>query len=326
MKQTASGDITCVVCGGRSVHPLFDGKDRLHHLAGNFRLHRCGDCGLAFVHPFLDQETLGRYYPEHYYSYSDSDQLEKEEFTNGNKLAFYLRHPLKAANCVLYSKILGQNRDLPAASGMNVLDVGCGDGKYLLEKRKSGADCFGVDISPKALARLRQKDPSIVTHCGHLWDAAFPADHFDVINFSHVLEHVTDIRRLLGEAKRVLKKDGRLRVQVPNMASLTRVLFGPCWMGLDVPRHVYVFSGHNLKALFRKTGFTIEKSRTLENSYSVLGSSVYVWNELSGKKHELEDLAHFWDSEWAKLALFPYAFIVNALGVGDVVEFIVRKN
>ncbi len=316
----------CKICGGSRFRFLYEGKDRLHFLEGEFRLYRCEDCGLIFIHPFLNQQDLARYYPEDYYSYSDSEKLNDEASVTRNKLIFYLKHPIRAANCILYSKILKHNRNLPCSAGQNILDIGCGDGRFLLEKKASGCRCFGVDISSQALQKLCLKEPQIITHCGNLWDAGFQNDFFDGINICNVMEHVYELDQLLIEARRLLKKSGRLRILVPNSTSLTYALFGRFWLALDVPRHVYVFSTANLKRLFERHGFEIVNYRTPENSYDVLGSIIYIFNSLFGKKYLMSRLSHVWDSEWLKLIFFPYAFFVNIFKIGDTVEFILKKQ
>ena len=58
----------------------------------------------------------------------------------------------------------------------------------------------------------------------------------------------------------------------------------------------------------------------------MLGSSIYVFNALFGRKYELGKLSRVWDSEWLKLLLFPYALVVNVLRIGDAVDFILEKK
>ncbi|HTL70030.1 MAG TPA: class I SAM-dependent methyltransferase [Candidatus Eisenbacteria bacterium] len=313
----------CVVCGGREARFLFKGEDRLYFLKGSFDLYRCAGCGLVFVHPPLDESGLAGYYPGDYYSYADSEKVSSGPPAPKKS---YLFRPFAALNALFYSKILRQNADLPADRGSRVLDIGCGDGRYLLEKRKSGAVCFGVDIGAEGLHRLNRRDPEITTFCGNVWDAKLPADYFDVVNLCHVLEHVVEAGRLADEIRRVLKPSGRLRAQVPNFASLTAKLFGPHWMGLDVPRHVRVFSRKNLRNFFASHGFEVVSSRTIENSFGVIGSSVYLGNTLFKKRRRLMEMASFWDNEIVKALFIPYALLVQGFGIGDSVEFILKKK
>ncbi len=173
----------CKICNGRKLRLLFQGRDRLHFIPGAFEIWRCGDCGLLFLNPCPDGETLGRYYPaDEYYSYSDSERIEAKPLSRRQKVLFYLKHPLKALNTLIYSKWLGQNRDVEVQSGMRVLDIGCGDGRYLLQKREKGAQCYGVDIGEKGLAALKRTAPDIRLHCGNVWDARWPDASFDLVN------------------------------------------------------------------------------------------------------------------------------------------------
>jgi SAM-dependent methyltransferase len=237
-----------------------------------------------------------------------------------------LKHPLRALNGLLYSKLLSQNKDLKVAPGSRILDIGCGDGRYLLEKRSLGCICFGNDISLEALRRLRENAPDIETRCGDLWEVHYPEKYFDAINMSHVLEHVGEIDKLLIELRRIVKDSGLLRIQIPNAASLTCAIFGKCWIALDVPRHVYVFSLTNLKKFFSDAGFEIVSSRTIENSFSVIGSFFYVFNALFKKKFELLHCERIWNNEVLKLLLFPYSLVVNLCKVGDTAEFVLKKK
>ena len=74
-----------------------------------------------------------------------------------------------------------------------------------------------------------------------------------------MLEHISKIRELMGELKRLLKKDGRLIVAVPNCNSLDAKIYGKHWAAYDVPRHLYHFTPENIQRLFEETGMQIEK-------------------------------------------------------------------
>lgn len=52
-------------------------------------------------------------------------------------------------------------------------------------------------------------------------DIQYPANHFDVIYCSHVLEHVPDDKRAMRELRRVLKPEGWAILQVPITADET---------------------------------------------------------------------------------------------------------
>ncbi|MEI7752699.1 MAG: class I SAM-dependent methyltransferase [Candidatus Omnitrophota bacterium] len=218
------------------------------------------------------------------------------------------------------------NRELPVGPKTRILDIGCGDGRYLLERRTLGCECYGNDICEAALTRLKKAAPETDVRCGNLWEVDYTEKSFDVINLSNVMEHVKEINQLLAEARRIVKDDGLLRIQVPNAASLTFAIFRKHWMPLEVPRHVYVFSLKNLKRLFESAGFEVISSRTVEGSFTVLASVFFVLSTVVNKKIELMRYERIWNSEILKLIIFPYALIVNLLRLGDMAEFILKKS
>jgi len=316
-----ASDRTCKICGGRDLRFLFKNRDRMHHLPGEFDFYRCRSCGLVVYEPLLGNTELAGYYPKDYYSY---EAAEKGGKGGRRSRGYYLQHPFRAANALFYSKILGQNRDAFFRPGEKVLDVGCGDGSYLLQPNKKDCALYGVDIDADALNRLKASGVSV--YCGNLWEAGFSEGFFDHIHLSHVAEHVPEADRLMSEVGHILRADGRARLQIPNTASLTRILFGPFWIHWDAPRHIYGFSKHNFARLCRVSGLEIESSRTLENSFSILGSFFYLFNRMSGKKLKLGRGASFWDNEILKILLFPYCFLVNLFGAGDTVEFVLKRT
>lgn len=316
----------CKVCGREEAKFLFETTDRIYGLPGLFKVLRCSTCGLIRLKPALTEKELELYYPANYYAYENSEPMDFKRL-GGNKYLYYLRHPVRGLNALFYSKVLGQNKDLPVFPGCRVLDVGCGEGRYLLEKRKTGSACFGVDINADALDRLRRSDPGIEIFCGNLWDAGYPSDYFDVINISHVLEHIPSFEKFLPELWRILKTNGRIRLVLPIVDALSPLLWGKIWIGfLDIPRHVFIYSVKNLKILLSKYGLKIVRWRTIENSYSMIGGCLSLWGALQHRTVDLMKSRRIWNSECLKLLFVPYALLVNWLRIGDMVEFILTKG
>jgi len=109
--------------------------------------------------------------------------------------------------------------------GERVLDLGCGAGRFVAALRDAGAEPVGVELAEAALERARRNvrgaDLRLVAP-----DGSLPLGHgeVDVVWCSEVLEHVPDTIALLTEARRVLKRGGRLLVTVPDHGRLKRTL------------------------------------------------------------------------------------------------------
>ena len=79
-------------------------------------------------------------------------------------------------------------------SGARVLDVGCGTGFYVRQWRAAGvADITGVDISPSAVERLRERFPAARFDVADAGDGlTHVGKDFDAVSMFDVVYHVMD--------------------------------------------------------------------------------------------------------------------------------------
>lgn len=100
----------------------------------------------------------------------------------------------------------------------NVLDGGCGPGRYILWNKKSGAHFVGIDQEP-FFAKETAETADLVQ--GYLHYMPFAHDTFDHIMCLDVLEHMAlgDIEKFLETASRILKKHGRLFIYTNSVES-----------------------------------------------------------------------------------------------------------
>ena len=101
----------------------------------------------------------------------------------------------------------------PVKAGMDVLDIGCGTGAHLKLYQQEKCNVFGIDLS-NAMIKIAEKKLGSNANL-KLCDATesgFEDDKFDLILSSTVLHEMNQQMRfdVLNEAKRVLKKDGRI--------------------------------------------------------------------------------------------------------------------
>lgn len=101
------------------------------------------------------------------------------------------------------------------ASGMRVLDVGCGGGALLDLYRHRGCEVTGVDLSPAMLTRARKRlgeDANLQT-CDAT-QLPFADASFDLVTTMLVLHEMSDDSRAsaVAEMRRVLAPDGHVLV------------------------------------------------------------------------------------------------------------------
>jgi ubiquinone/menaquinone biosynthesis C-methylase UbiE len=100
--------------------------------------------------------------------------------------------------------------DLAALTGDEpVLDLGCGNGLYLreLDGRAHRASVIGMDLSAGMLPAARAQSPAPLL-AGDAQRLPFRADSFGCVLVMHMLYHVPDQDRALGEVRRVLRPGG----------------------------------------------------------------------------------------------------------------------
>lgn len=102
--------------------------------------------------------------------------------------------------------------------GKKVLEIGVGQGTDLAQFAKSGAECYGVDITDNHLA-LTQRNFMLRGKRVQLWKAdatrlPFENNYFDCVYSFGVLHHVPESEHVFSEVYRVLKPDGHFMIAV----------------------------------------------------------------------------------------------------------------
>ncbi len=160
---------------------------------------------------------------------------------------------------------------LPQKDG-KFLDIACGDGTLIFKIRDDFKELWGIDVSKERIKRAeqkkRRKDLKNVQFKTVDVDQGLPfkSVSFDVVTAVAALAFFFDPHFVLEEIKRVLKKNGILILEVPNLAYLPRriSLFlgkqpwtsaGQGWDG----GHLHYFTQGSLKRLLEDSGFKIDK-------------------------------------------------------------------
>lgn len=99
---------------------------------------------------------------------------------------------------------------LPQLDGWNVLDLGCGTGRWLhLLRDGRASNLVGIDLSPEMLNRAKQKlGESATLICTDYADAPIPEASVDLVFCNFVLSYIDDPIRFLQFVRKVLKPGG----------------------------------------------------------------------------------------------------------------------
>jgi SAM-dependent methyltransferase len=142
--------------------------------------------------------------------------------------------------------------------GANVLDVGCGSGRYLVPLVRNGFRVVGADISGQALALL---DSQYVRVVADIQQLPFPDRSFDAVTCYGVLQHLARAGRAkaVAELFRVLQHHGLAFVEVTGRLDMRydcgKRIAADTFVRGGIPHHY--FSHSELHELFRSAGFAV---------------------------------------------------------------------
>lgn len=263
----------CPLCGGRALRFRWQLARPHQTPPRTFRVAACADCGLAVTSPQPSDEELVQYYDRAFYGAG--------AFTSSLSERVY-RQSFDARRSQIERYQTGPG---------SLLDVGCGDGRFVRYYANRGWDAVGFDFSPSAQAMAHQTNPNVRILGGHLHDHHLPAASFDVITLWQVLEHIRDPVSLLRSLRQLLKPGGLLVAAVPNIESFQSRLAGSRWFGLDVPRHLTHFSPRTLRRTLETAGLRVHRINHFSFRYAPYGMFYSLLDRLFTRHDFMSDLA-----------------------------------
>ncbi len=262
----------CFVCGqvGETLYERI--SDLLFNAPGTWRLVHCPKCGLAWVNMRPMVNEIEKLYNRYYTHEIDPHPSVSSPLWKKIKLTL-LSNSFGYNNIVdgvslrwlgrvlifvpLLNNIVGTEiMFLDGRKKGRLLDVGCGNGKFLRLMKDLGWDVTGIEPDSKAADIAREQVGGNVI-VSTLEKAYFPDQSFDAITMSHVIEHVHNPRSLIKECYRILKSNGKIVIITPNVESLGHRIFKDYWVSLEPPRHLQLFSLKSLEKLLLISNFNL---------------------------------------------------------------------
>jgi len=247
----------CYLCGSSGKRIYEQLHDRLYGTPGTWSLLRCVNqaCGLVWLDPSPADEDLGTIY-ENYFTH----ESQEPAWRSRNRLYRMWVHAGAVYRAAIDNTAIGKARRkadaiyLDGVKPGRLLDVGCGDGSLLVRMRDMGWQVKGQEMDVNA-AEMARRYAGLEVLVGPLDSLRLPADSFDAVTLSHVVEHVYAPDALLAECRRLLKPKGKLIALTPNVDSFGHHQFGIDWVALDPPRHLFLFSKNTLGQMSERAGF-----------------------------------------------------------------------
>ncbi|MGA7521997.1 MAG: class I SAM-dependent methyltransferase [Acidobacteriaceae bacterium] len=232
--------VSCPLCGQSGIQVYRPGGEGQlqHDSLGSSRTHvshgtllRCSDCSFVFSELRPADEDLHKLYRE-----MDTTAYEREsagrQRTARVHLGIVQRYTRKG----------------------ELLDVGCASGAFLHEAAESGWTVTGIEpaavLCEKARGALGGRGRVL---CSTLQGANLPPSSFDALTLWDVLEHVSDPVDFLTRCGALLRPNGFLFANVPDISTLPARILGDRWP-LLLPEHLNYFDRASLRVCGDRAG------------------------------------------------------------------------
>jgi 2-polyprenyl-3-methyl-5-hydroxy-6-metoxy-1,4-benzoquinol methylase len=190
---------------------------------------------------------------------------------------------------------LGENhkaffKHLPSNVMGKLLDVGCGDGRFLRHAKEQGFEVWGIDFDKKSVENVKRNlgiDTVFAMSLEEFYEYANEKNlKFDVITFFEVLEHQDKPREFPEMVKGLLREGGYITGSVPDRESMFIELLRFNYIDDYPPHHFLRFSKPSLEKALNFVGFKDIEIYKLD--FPFVGLFPYIEKKLFGNLDELK--------------------------------------
>lgn len=308
----------CPICGSSNYQNEFPVTSNADGPLSGYWIKKCNSCTARFLDPLPSSTVLSQHYQQGIYSKSNGRL---------SKLVDYVFSKL-------YDYRLWEIQKNKSLNTNNLLDIGCGKGRFLAHAHSKGWQAEGTETAPLQVTTAQKRYNLKISH-GEVWEIGFPDNFYSVITAWHVLEHLEDPHKVVAEVKRILASGGIFVCEVPFFDSLQAKIGRSKWFQLDPPRHLIHYNLSSLKTLFGDLGLEIVHVSTFSPELGFFGMLQTILNLFSKEPN--------WLFQWLKklkdvkglyifsaLALSLPSFLLEACAIlfrkGGILRVIVVKK
>jgi SAM-dependent methyltransferase len=215
----------CSICGSPNIHYRF--------LVRNHSLYQCADCDFMFLNPQPSDAVLNNF------------RIKDADRNCG------IHSVMKKATARLYLKQLirycGKNEG-------NLLEIGCGEGEFLIAAKQAGFKVQGIDISQNSVDIANAGIGEDCVRCENAEEANLPEEFFDACVLFDVIEHVRNPIKFLDKIYTLLAPGGTLFLITPSCDSWAARIMKSNWMEFK-PEHFHYFNKETIRNALSQSGF-----------------------------------------------------------------------
>ncbi len=206
---------------------------------------KCNNCGMIYANPIIRPSVVNKLYIESRYNYGDQEENLKSTYGS-------------------FLKKMGKFINIKG----NILDIGTGNGFFLMEALKQGyKTAFGIEPSKHAIELADEKiKKNIIPDI--LRDNQFKKDFFDVITLFQVIDHIEDPNSVLRICNKYLKEKGFILIISHNVDSWSSKILGEKSPIFDI-EHTQLFSQKTISKILKKNGFEVINIKSVPSTFTL---------------------------------------------------------
>jgi len=262
-------EVSCNLCGANDYRIIYKSKyenETAEDLKEKFKssgdetlidqVVKCKKCSFMYINPRIKQDLIIKGYSE------GSDKTFASQ-AKGRERTF--------------ERCLDKIENTTKGKKGKILDIGTANGSFLYVAKKRGWNIYGLELN-KWMCEWAKKNYGIDVKPTSLFEQKYPDNTFDVVTLWDVLEHVPDPTKILKECQRILKEDGYIVINYPNIGSWIAKIMGKKWVFL-LSVHLFYFTPKTIKKMLEKTGFSVITTKphfqSLELGYLMFRMKAY---------------------------------------------------
>ncbi len=206
---------------------------------------QCNNCGLIYANPIINPLIVEALYKESKFNYGNEQKNIQKS----------------------YGSLLRRAEKYLATKG-NLLDIGAGNGFFMLEALNQGyKQPHGIEPSKHAIAladiKIRKNIIQDILRPNQLED-----DSFDVISIFQTIDHMENPNEILSICNRALKKNRLILIISHDVESFSSKFLGEKSPIFDI-EHTQLFSKKTISKILEKNRFQILEIVNLSNTYAL---------------------------------------------------------
>ncbi len=209
-----------------------------------------------------------------------------------------------------------------------LLDIGCGNGDFLIIAKEKGWDIYGSEYDLQAVEIATKK--GIQMHHGSITQATFANNSFDIITSFEVLEHLNTPVQEIEKINQLLRPNGIAYITTPNYNAMSRLILGKKWTTVEYPEHLTLFTPFTLNKLLDDANFNKVYCKTtgldlhrIKSTFLNNGKNIAERNSSDFQEQLRESMEK---NKLLSTIIAILNWILNTLKIGDAMKIMYQKK